>query len=361
MDIRQSTSAYEAWVRVHARLVPADLAAKHTAMAGDPFSFLRATFYRWAELVPKLCPSEMDAPRILGVGDLHIENYGTWRDAEGRLIWGINDFDEAYPLPYTNDLIRLATSGWLAAKLGRIRLAPARIGAAIMEGYAGELAIGGRPYVLSERHRWLRDTVTSQRRDPTRYWEKLCAYPPLARVPSAVKTMLKQALPELSEPPRIVHRLAGLGSLGRERYTAIAELRGGKIAREAKSLFPSAWAWANGRPGETALYYDAVLNQSIRSADPFLRVVPGWVIRRLSPYCSRIDLNELAEERHEARLLRAMGRELANIHVGDKKAATAIQRDLAQRNPRWLRQATENMLEATLADWREWARETDRV
>ena len=31
----------------------------------------------------------------LSVGDLHVENFGTWRDSEGRLIWGINDFDEA--------------------------------------------------------------------------------------------------------------------------------------------------------------------------------------------------------------------------------------------------------------------------
>src|SRR5260370_32652719 len=47
---------------------------------------------------------------VLAVGDLHVENFGTWRDAEGRLTWGVNDFDEAYPLPYTIDLARLATS-----------------------------------------------------------------------------------------------------------------------------------------------------------------------------------------------------------------------------------------------------------
>jgi len=36
---------------------------------------------------------------VLAVGDLHVENFGTWRDAEGRLIWGVNDFDEAWRLP----------------------------------------------------------------------------------------------------------------------------------------------------------------------------------------------------------------------------------------------------------------------
>jgi hypothetical protein len=26
-------------------------------------------------------------PRVLGVGDIHLENFGTWRDAEGRMVW----------------------------------------------------------------------------------------------------------------------------------------------------------------------------------------------------------------------------------------------------------------------------------
>ena len=78
-------------------------------MAQDALSFLCATFYRWAQLFPALCAKLARAPKVLGIGDLHVENYGTWRDAEGRLVWGINDFDEACPLPYTNDLVRLAT------------------------------------------------------------------------------------------------------------------------------------------------------------------------------------------------------------------------------------------------------------
>ena len=49
-------------------------------------------------------------PKVLAVGDLHIENFGTWRDSEGRLVWGVNDFDETWRLPYTQDLVRLTTS-----------------------------------------------------------------------------------------------------------------------------------------------------------------------------------------------------------------------------------------------------------
>src|SRR6266849_4235763 len=80
-------------------------------MASSEFAFLRATFYRWARLFTKHCGEVCDGPKVLGVGDLHIENFGTWRDAEGRLSWGVNDFDEACLLPYTNDLVGV----WITA------------------------------------------------------------------------------------------------------------------------------------------------------------------------------------------------------------------------------------------------------
>jgi uncharacterized protein (DUF2252 family) len=61
--------------------------------------FLRGTFYRWTQLFPEVCPDLGKAPPVLSVGDLHIASFGTWRDGFGRLIWGVDDFDEAYPLP----------------------------------------------------------------------------------------------------------------------------------------------------------------------------------------------------------------------------------------------------------------------
>src|SRR3974390_2499593 len=108
MDLRESTRAYEAWLARTVPLGSSDLARKHRLMARDAFSFLRATFYRWAQLWPEVCGELADAPAVLAVGDLHVENFGTWRDAEGRLIWGVNDFDETASLPYTQDLVRLA-------------------------------------------------------------------------------------------------------------------------------------------------------------------------------------------------------------------------------------------------------------
>ena len=99
MDIFDSTQKYEGWLGDHIPLIKQDLDAKHQAMHAAVFPFLRATFYRWMQLWPETCPELDAAPEVLSVGDLHVENLGTWRDAEGRLGWGINDFDEAAVLP----------------------------------------------------------------------------------------------------------------------------------------------------------------------------------------------------------------------------------------------------------------------
>ena len=104
MNIQKATAQYEAWLSLHTTLVQADLAFKHAQMTAGVFPFLRSTFYRWAQVFPDACPALAKAPILLAVGDLHIENFGTWRDTEGRLIWGVNDFDEAHEMPYTLDL-----------------------------------------------------------------------------------------------------------------------------------------------------------------------------------------------------------------------------------------------------------------
>src|SRR5882724_11593760 len=59
-------------------------ATDHRAMSAGIFPFFRATFYRWADRWRALAGDIAAAPTVLAVGDLHVENFGTWRDAEGR-------------------------------------------------------------------------------------------------------------------------------------------------------------------------------------------------------------------------------------------------------------------------------------
>src|SRR5437868_8305079 len=114
MDVIEKTRDFERWLSKQIPLVRQDLELKHAYMADAPFSFFRATFYLWLERWHRECDGLQAAPKVLSIGDLHVENFGTWRDEEGRLIWGVNDLDEAWPGPYTLDLVRLATSAYLA-------------------------------------------------------------------------------------------------------------------------------------------------------------------------------------------------------------------------------------------------------
>jgi hypothetical protein len=356
MNIAQATKAYETWLARQIPLLPADLKEKHRRMTEGPFVFLRATFYRWAQLWPAVCPELAGAPRVLGIGDIHVENFGTWRDREGRLVWGINDFDEACRLPYANDLVRLATSALLALKEKKLRCEPKAACAAILAGYQAAMEKGGQPFVLAERHGWLRELALNDLRDPVRYWEKLSRWPRVDHsVTPPVRAALRRAMPETGLPFRILHRQAGLGSLGRRRFTALAEWRGGLVAREAKELADSAWQWEKpGRPGRTLLYQSA-LEQAVRMTDPFVSCAGRWVLRRLAPDCSRIELATLPKAKDELKLLNAMGWETANVHLGSPAAVGNLLKDLRKRPAKWLLKASTAMARATMADWKEWS------
>jgi hypothetical protein len=355
MDIVDATTAYEAWIAQHIVLVKSDLTTKHAAMAARPFAFLRATFYRWMQLWPGVCGKLTRAPDVLAVGDLHIENFGTWRDIEGRLVWGVNDFDEAFPLPYTIDLVRLTASAVLAARDGMLALGPRAIATQLLDGYAKSLAHGGRPYVLEEAHAWMRTIAVSSLRDPVAFWAKLARLPTYrGALPKKVGKLFARDFPEPDLPYRVVHRTAGLGSLGRQRFVALADLHGGMVAREAKALLPSACVWAGDGVGARGLFYADILARAVRCPDPYMEASGKWIVRRLSTHSSKLDLSLIPRRRDERHLLRAMGWETANIHLGTRGARRAIARDLARRPHHWLARAATAMADAVSDDWRRW-------
>jgi hypothetical protein len=158
-------------------------------------------------------------------------------------------------------------------------------------------------------------------------------------------------MPEPGVPYRVVRRIAGVGSLGHPRLVALAEWRGALIAREAKAWAPSAAVWFAGRKS-SKVNGSTLLSCAVRAFDPFFRKVDGWLMRRLSPDCSRIELEEVPRLRDEERLLRAMGWETANVHLGHGR--TLIRRDLRKRERRWLEAAALAMSDAVEADWRTW-------
>src|SRR6202453_2514850 len=220
-NIEGVTASYEAWMRSCATVLQSDLRSKHEQMKESPFGFLRGTFYRWAQIWPSVCADVCDAPKVLAVGDLHVNSFGTWRDAEGRLCWGVDDFDEAYPLAYTNDLVRLAASLKIVVDADGLSIKLKDGCDAILEGYSDSLRAGGQPIVLAEREQKLGKLGVDSFKPPSHFWEKLNRLPvirqPLAK---GLKRALEKTLPDARMDYKVVRRQAGLGSLGQERFVA---------------------------------------------------------------------------------------------------------------------------------------------
>jgi uncharacterized protein (DUF2252 family) len=103
------------------RADPAAFRTKFRKMAADPFAFYRGSaclFY--ADVAERDDPwADERTGRVWIQGDLHAENFGTYMDGDGVLIFDVNDFDEAYVGHFTWDVTRFAASlallGWRKA------------------------------------------------------------------------------------------------------------------------------------------------------------------------------------------------------------------------------------------------------
>ena len=336
------------------------LHTKHASMASDAFSHLRATYYRWVELFEKHCGAlAIRGPRLLGVGDLHVQNFGTWRDGEGRLVWGIDDFDEADDgLPMASDLTRLAVSAVLS---GDVDLSKKAICSAILDGYEDGLAEKSGPFVLENDHTWLRELALAALKSPERFWhkwlkEKTTESPPSDIAIGAVEA-LAAAYPEGASPKSFrkpnPENPKGLGSLGRKRFFAYnAQWRGGPIAREAKAaVSPATRLW---KSTKIVTFVELIQSRAIRSPDPVYRRCGQWVCKAIMANTGRIEMGELAEEANQERLLRAMGQEIANVHRGTLGNAGPLQKTLTKLQSGIFRDATETLAVATAKDAKAW-------
>ena len=351
MNVVAATRAYEAWLGDQLELVPEDLEEKHRLMGRSAFVCLRATHYRWLQHAADV--DDLAAPELACVGDLHVENFGTWRDAEGRLVWGVNDFDESERLPYTYDLARLATSALLAIDDDALKLEPQDACAAVLEGYRDALSAGGRPFILAGAHDALARLVEGVlAAGPGKWWRKLrddLQQP--GRVPDDASAALQPVLPAGDWTYETRRRVAGVGSLGRRRLVLIGDNAGGPVARELKQLAAPAGVWL-GRPPSDRVS----LTAAVRSPDPFVHVAGGWAARRLAPDCIKLDLGAVPGRAAERELLACMGGETANIHLASPDAIAAVQADLDRRRGGWLHAAAADLARATRKDHDAWRR-----
>ncbi|MET7751060.1 DUF2252 domain-containing protein [Micromonospora sp. NPDC005367] len=118
-------------------LDPAAFRRKFRKMAASPFAFYRgsaALFYadQRGDFADDRFLDERTS-RVWIHGDLHAENFGTYMNASGQLVFNVNDFDEAYVGPFTWDLKRFAAS---VALLGYAKALSDRAITELVTGFA---------------------------------------------------------------------------------------------------------------------------------------------------------------------------------------------------------------------------------
>lgn len=343
-SFQHDLAEYEKWLRQQCDVVKDDLDEKHRRMKQSAFRFLRATYFRWASTIEHICPEVADGPRVACVGDIHAENFGTWRDADSRLVWGINDFDEAAVMPYSCDLVRLVTSVLLAP--GH-QIAADRAATAVLDGYRSGL-LKPAASLLDENAGWLRSFANASEKKNRAFWRDVDALP-AADPPSRVCTALGESFPKGATALRFASRTAGGGSLGRPRFVAVAKWNGGRVVREAKAFVPSAWDWAHHEASHRTWFIDLAYG-SFRSPDPVLHIDGKFIIRRIAPDAQKIEFKDVRTQKLSARLLASMGGDLAAVHASDP-GSTGIAADLDARKSSWLLRAAEAAAKATRKDF----------
>ncbi|HEY4066651.1 MAG TPA: DUF2252 family protein [Burkholderiaceae bacterium] len=322
---------------------PQRLALKYAAMRADPFGFLRGSCALFYARLPRGGVFK-SAPLAWSCGDLHLENFGSYK-ADNRLAYfDLNDFDEAALAPASWDLVRLLTSVLIGTE-------PLVAGAAdatalcrvVLDAYATALTAGKaywverdtasglvgqllaslrarkRPAFLDTRTtlragkrrllvdgRKAFDATADERRRVTRFLGEFAA---------------TQADPGFYKTLDVARRIAGTGSLGVERYVILVKGKGspdGNYLLDLKAALPSALTARLKTPQPrwaTPAQRVATLQQRLQAAPmAFLRpvVMDGrpFVLRALQPAEDRVSLVR-ANTGHLTQLMADLGRIVA--------------------------------------------------
>ena len=225
---------------------PERLALKYAAMARDPFSFFRGTCHLFAEDWPR--NSLLNAsPHAWICGDLHLENFGSYKGDNRLVYFDINDFDEAALAPACWDGARLLASLWTARKgLGLDKDQTERLSQIYLNAYTAELQLSKARWVERATARGMvRELLKSLKNRSRRQLiedrteaggERLridgkrtlaadgASQEKVRSIMAAVEEVHERA--DFFHVHDVARRIAGVGSLGLERYTILVDGRG---------------------------------------------------------------------------------------------------------------------------------------
>ena len=353
---------------------PLLLERKQQRMSASPFAFLRGAaplFYRVLANAPRLARGPEDEGLLCG--DLHLENFGAYRPDRpsprgDRVVFDLNDFDEAFFGHLHLDLLRVLTSVLLASRGWGCNAASAlELAGEFLEGYRKALDSGRSPGVprpvsalleqvaARKRHELLaRRTVGAGNRRRFRIG------PTLLRLPRGVRAACARAFTRFAReeiahsghPPKrfrvldAAFRVAGTGSLGTFRVAVLVEGHGtpaGAWMFDLKAMGESAglaFATRRSEPGpervanalQTMLRHPPTMLGTVRALGH------GMLVRRLTPQEDRLDWITLPPD-ERGKTLAYLGALTAAAH---RRGARRRPRGLAGgQGRRILRSATE--------------------
>lgn len=246
---------------------PERLSLKYGRMRADPFVFLRGTCHLFYARLPRGGVFK-SAPAAWCCGDLHLENFGSYKGDNRLAYFDLNDFDEGILAPASWDLVRFLTSLRVGAgSLGLKSDAAQDLCQAFLDGYGSALA-GGKAYWVDPRTAdGLVRTLLEDLRERQRP-EFLAGRTQLKGKKRSLRTDGKKALPATGAQRAkvlafmesfastqknpgfykvmdVARRIAGTGSLGVERYAILVQGKGspdGNYLLDLKQSLPSSLA-----------------------------------------------------------------------------------------------------------------------
>ena len=347
------------------RADPAAFRAKYRKMARDPLAFYRGSaclFY--CDVTGEDDPwADHGAERIWIHGDLHVENFGTYLNSDGRLIFDVNDFDEAYVGRFTWDLQRFAASlallGWqkalpedairkLVGRYARSYLAQVNhyTGTHDDEEFEIRLDTAQGPVLTAlesarrKRRADLLDSVTGMQRGTRKFLEDGTTRRLSSTERSKVVDAFRSYLDTIPDSKRFDRDLFyelrdvvgksgfGIGSAGLPAYNVLVEGYSQALDNDVVLSMKQANIPAVSRFVDTAevdAYFDheghrtAVSQRALQvHTDPLLGHTSidgvGYVVSEVSPYEVDLNWSEINEPEDMRAVVDLLGRATAKIH-----------------------------------------------
>jgi uncharacterized protein (DUF2252 family) len=339
---------------------PDRLRLKYAAMRGSPFAFLRGTCHLFYARLPREGIFK-SAPRTWACGDLHLENFGSYKGDNRLVYFDINDFDEAALAPASCDLVRMLTSLRVGADGVSIKVADAdHLCIAFVDAYAEALVLGKSYWVERETSEGLVRSLLDdlRERQRPRFLDSRTVLKGKKRslrvdgakalpATTAQRTLVADFMSEFAKTrPKpdfytvidVARRVAGTGSLGIDRYAILVRGKGSPDANyllDLKQALPSALAhWVKVRQPAWRSEAERIVTVqrrmqavSVAFLQPVLVGNAPFVLRALQPSEDRVTLRAARQGTAELeRLIRTMGRLLAWAHFrssGRTGSATA--------------------------------------